>query len=221
VEKSREKSFMPLPLGHNISFIGASNCGKSTTIGKFILERNYLFSHQITHIYYFFSVWQDIFTELESTLKEKITFIEGFPSKEDLENYEKESILILDDILGGEMDNPNLLYLVTVLTHHRSYITMLVLHNMFPRGKNSKSISLNCQFFVLFNAKRDMSQISVFAKQAFPKQYNFFMSAYFQATNKTYGYLLVDLSMTTEKKYALRTSIFKDDDMVIYLPDGH
>jgi hypothetical protein len=214
-----EKTFVPFTIGNTMCFIGSSNCGKSYTIAKFLNNRKWLFHHEVGHIYYFYSIWQDIYEELENNLKENVTFIEGFPQRHELESYEKRSILVFDDVLGEQMDNPDLLHLVTVLTHHRSYFSMLVLHNLFPKGKFSKTVSLNCHYFCLFNAKRDQSQISVFGKQAFVHHYNYFMSAYVQSTTPIFGYLIVDLSPSIDKKFALRTSIFRDDDLILFLPD--
>lgn len=51
-----------------------------------------------------------------------------------------------------------------------------------------------------------------------PRSLGYFMDSYDKATQKNYGYLLLDLCPDTNKKYRLKTNVFPGDDLTIYLP---
>ena len=75
---------------------------------------------------------------------------------------------------------------------HRSASVILLLQNMFPKGKLNTDISRNAQYMVLFRSSSDRKQIGIIAERMFDKNRTTFMSAYTKETEKPYGYLLVD-----------------------------
>jgi hypothetical protein len=44
------------------------------------------------------------------------------------------------------------------------------------------------------------------------------MDSYDRATSAPYGYLLIDLSPNGDKKFQLRTNIFKGEDLIVFTP---
>ncbi len=91
--------------------------------------------------------------------------------------------------------------------------------NLFPKSKNSRTISLNCDYIVLMNNPRDRAQIGFLSRQIFPKNSKYLIEAYEDSTEtKQFGYLFIDLSQTTKSNHRLQTSIFPTDNRVFYLP---
>ena len=76
------------------------------------------------------------------------------------------------------------------------------MHNLFPNHKESRTISLNAQYMVVFMNPRDASQVTHLAKQMYPGRVNFVQEAFKDATNVPYGYLLVDLKQDTPERFA-------------------
>ncbi|KAL3112851.1 hypothetical protein niasHT_019177 [Heterodera trifolii] len=59
--------------------------------------------------------------------------------------------------------------------------------------------------------------------QLFPRQLDFFLDAYRQATARPYGYLLIDMHASSDPSLRLRTNIFKDEQeedegIVVFIP---
>jgi hypothetical protein len=72
-------------------------------------------------------------------------------------------------------------------------------------------MSLNAHYIVLIKNPRDANQVATLARQMYPINSKFMLEAYKIATEKSYGYLLIDLKPDTDEKFRLRTNIFSDD----------
>ena len=75
---------------------------------------------------------------------------------------------------------------------HRNASVILLLQNMFPKGKYKADISRNAQHLALFRSPSDRKQIGISGERMFDKNRVHFMNAYYKETEKPYGYLLVD-----------------------------
>ena len=90
------------------------------------------------------------------------------------------------------------------------------MQNLFPKNKESRTISLNSQYIVVFKNPRDVSQM---AKQMYTGRVKFVQEAIADATSTPYGYILVDLEQDTPEDLRLRTSILRDDAVqYVYMP---
>ena len=79
-----------------------------------------------------------------------------------------------------------------LFTRGRSHLgcsLALMLQNIFPKGTQSRTISINAQCQVLFRNPRDSLQISIFARQLCPHNSRDFLEIYKRATQRPYGYL--------------------------------
>lgn len=76
---------------------------------------------------------------------------------------------------------------------HRIVSVILLLQNMFPKGKFNADISRDAQYMALFRSPSDRKQIGIIAERMFDKNRQRFMAAYYQETDKpNAGYLFVD-----------------------------
>ena len=79
-------------------------------------------------------------------------------------------------------------------------------------------MSLNAHYMVLFKNPRDAVQVATLARQMYPGRSKFLAEAFKDATDKAYGYLLIDLKPDTEEKYRIRTNIFPGERQYVCVP---
>ena len=128
------------------------------------------------------------------TLGNDITFVQGLPElSDDLHeiNPKFHHILVFDDLISRAIESPLLSLLFMQGRHHNASV-ILLLQNMFPKGKFNTNISRNAEYMVLFRSPSDRKQIGIIAERMFDKNRTAFMSAYTKETKKPDGYLLVD-----------------------------
>jgi hypothetical protein len=103
-------------------------------------------------------------------------------------------------------------------SHHQDLSVILIVQNMFHKGKNMRDVSLNANYMILFKNPRDAGQIRCLASQMFPGESKFLVDAYKQATARPHGYLLLDLHPRTSEKLRVLSDILEKEDTAYYLP---
>ena len=127
----------------------------------------------------------------------------------------KVNLLIIDDLMH-EM-NEIMAKLFMKGSHHRNTsVLLLMTQNIFHQNKHSRMVSLNAHYMVLFKNVRDATQITNLAKQMYLGNVKYLTSSYDDATNKHYGYLLIDLKHDTSDLVRLRTDIFPGEIHYVY-----
>ena len=94
--------------------------------------------------------------------------------------------IILDDLMAEATDSSVVSRLFT--QGHRNASVIVLLQNMFPKGKYNTDISRNTQYLALFRSPSDRKQIGIIAERMFEKNKVHFMNAYYKETEKPYGY---------------------------------
>ena len=107
-------------------------------------------------------------------------------------------MLIFDDLVSEAIQSPIVSRLFTQ-GRHRNASIILLLQNMFPKGKFNTDISQNAQYMALFRSPSDRKQISIIAEHMFDTNCQGFMSAYYQEMDKPNGYLFVDNRPDTQE----------------------
>ena len=69
-------------------------------------------------------------------------------------------------------------------------------------------MSLNAHYLVLMKNDRDKQQISILAKQYSPNNSAYIVQAYTNATQKPYGYIILDFKSDTPTTIRVRSNIF-------------
>jgi hypothetical protein len=146
---------------------------------------------------------------LISELHDAVEFIEGIPNVDELLDGRR-TLLIIDDLMS-ETD-VRVTNLFTKGSHHKNVSVAYISQNLYNKGKENRTISLNTHYLVLFKNPRDAAQISHLGRQIFPDRAKYFREAFADATLRSYGYLLVDLRTTTPDELRLRTTIFPDEE---------
>ena len=153
--------------------------------------------------------------ELILELRDAAEFFEGIPNVDDLLDGRR-TLLIIDDLMSETDDRVTNLF--TKGLHHKNVSVVYVSQNLYNKGRENRTISLNTHYLVLFKNPRDAAQISHLGKQIFPERTRYFRDAYADATSRPFGYLLIDLRTTTPDELRLRTDIFPDTaGTIVYL----
>ena len=145
-------------------------------------------------IWWYYSQWQDTYKVMQSSIKKEIRIFRFLPEfKEDLREVDPKfnDVLVFDDIMAQATDSP-LVSLLFTQGQHRNASVILLLRNMFPKGKFNTNISQNARYVALFRSSSDQKQIGIVAERMFDKNRPRFMSAYFQETERAFDYIFVD-----------------------------
>lgn len=215
-----EKALIPFRNPCNIGIFGQTQAGKSRFTRRLLENASSMFTDSLVSMYYCYAEWQPDFEIMENTIA-NINFHAGLPSREEIcswtdAHHVGQKLIVLDDLLTNAMGSNDIEWLMTAGGHHRNITNIIIGQNCFPRAKNSRTISLQFHYLVLFANKRDMSQMSTLGRQMFPKHSASFLDAFRRATEKPYSYLLVDLFPSSDPKYQLRTCIFPDEVTIVY-----
>ncbi|KAI0239191.1 hypothetical protein LSAT2_010069 [Lamellibrachia satsuma] len=112
--------------------------------------------------------------------------------------------------LMAETDG-RLAILFTKKRHHADTSVLYFVLFMFPKNKESRTISKTSQYMVVFKPR-------IMARHMYPGRVKFMQKSFKDATSVPYGYLLIDLKQETREDLRLRTTIFPDDAVrYIYL----
>ena len=103
----------------------------------------------------------------------------------------KNSLLIIDDAMFT-LDSL-LSQMFTKLSHHHKFHVIIIVQNLFPRTKYSRTISLNASTLILFKNTCDVQQIRTLAYQIMPDNATFVLDAYKRSTSNPFSFLVIDL----------------------------
>jgi len=191
---------------------GPTSCGKTSWIKK-LLENsaNYITPPPIK-IVYCYKRWQPLYDDIIKRVS-SVEFIQGIPRDINDDHFLDKNyptLIILDDQMRDSAQSGDICELFTEGSHHRNLSVICLMQNMFFQGKESRTMSLNTQYMVLFKSPRDKQQIAVLARQMYPTRAKYFIERYEKATRVAHGYLFVDLKQSTDENDRLIQDIFND-----------
>ena len=197
---------------------GPSFAGKSELCAKIVRERKTLFQSDIQRIFWF-NTTPNAIPNLTNVLNIEKTYLHD---PEDLEQIVttdsiRNSLLIIDDALFTS--DKLISEIFTKLSHHYGFHVIIIMQNLFPRTKYSRTISLNANTLILFKNARDLLQIRTLAQQLNPSNASFILDAYKRATLLPFTYLVVDLYQDTPEQLRYRGSLFPSaGKYIVYVP---
>ena len=195
----------------SILVAGPSQCGKSQLIKRLILRD--CFTPPMENIIWCYSEWQPMYEELQH----KVRFRDSIVSPQELDpNYNH--LVVIDDFMTSGDDKIQEFFIKG--SHHRNASCIYVVQNLFDKGKNHRTCSLNSHYTVIFKNVRDRGQITHLARQMFPTQIKYFTEAYRDATTNPYGYIMLDCKPQTPDHLRLRTDI-TEPSQTVYVPENY
>ena len=190
---------------------GPTGCGKTTFVARLLWNAPSMINPAPEHVTWYYGEWQSAYENLDIP---NVCLEQGLPTVFDTG---KRNVVVLDDHMA-ETDG-RVTDLFTKKSHHSKTSVIYLVQNLFPKHQESRTISLNAQYMVVFKNPRDASQVTHLAKQMYPGRVKFVQEAFKDATSVPYGYLLVDLKQDTPEDMCLRTTILPDDTVqYVYVP---
>ena len=196
---------------------GPTSCGKTQFVKKIIEEGEHVVNGSAEKIIWLYGEYQPAYMELSSKFPH-ILFIEGIP--ENLNEYidpKFRNLIVIDDLMSETGSDKKVTNLFTKGSHHRNLSVILLLQNLFYNGKESRTISLNAHYIVLFKNPRDNTIVTSLAKQMYPGKIKFLQEAFRDATKLPYHYLFLDLKPYTDEKFRVRTCIMPSETQYAYV----
>lgn len=193
---------------------GPTGCGKTIFVKTFLRYLPEMAHVRFGRILFYYGEWQEAYRALqhEMTTRCKLEFREGLPRPEDYSNDPLcPKLLIIDDLMRESSSCEVIVDLFTKGSHHKNLSVILISQNLFHQGRGQRDISLNANYIVVFKNPRDRAQIRHLARQVYPDDPKFLQEAYYDATSRPHGYLLLDLKQSTPDEYRFRTCIFPND----------
>ena len=192
---------------------GPTGCGKSTFVTRMLHHAATMIDPPPERITWCYGEWKEAYATMDLV---DVRFEEGLPSASMLDST-KRNLIVIDDLMAETDERVTTLFIKK--NHHRNTSVLYLVQNLFPKNKDSRTLSLNSQYMVVFKNPRDASQMSHLARQMYPGCAKFVQEAFKDATSVPYGYLLIDLKQDTPEDLRLRTAIFPDDGVqCVYLP---
>ena len=153
---------MPIKFLANKNTIVFGQTGSGKT--HFMLEviRRKLIHPFPKNIYYMYKVEQGFMKDWNRIEKQKITFIEGL--NPDGMKTSEPSLLVIDDLLLSTNKDVEMFILGS---HHKQISLFYLSQNLFPDCSLFRTMSNNAHYFVIFNNKRNATQIHRIAHQIF------------------------------------------------------
>ena len=195
---------------YSMIVVGPSQCGKTHFVHQLLTHKCIAFPNKKPIlVVWCYNQWQPQYEDIRRDLGSKIRFFQGVPElEEDLREIKtsKHTIFVLDDLMAEAKDSPVVSKLFTQ-GRHRNASVILLLQNMFPKGKYNTDISRNATYKVLFRSPGDRKQIDIMAEQTFAKDRPRFMQAYNRETNRPYGYIVVDNHPRTTSEHQVVANV--------------
>lgn len=215
-----ERSLLPFHSPATAMIVGPTMSGKTSLIYEILKHADGMFQTPPARIVIAYTEYQPLFEEMEKNI-DRLVLHQGLPSKEQIEDWSEgvqHIVLVLDDMMMQVAKSEESLNLFCVTAHHRRVSVFMLAQNLYMPGKFARTISLNCHYVILFRNVRDSRQVLTFGSQVFPLKLKYFKEAYDKATSIPFGYLVVDMSPSTDDNYRLRTRILPNEDTIVYLP---
>lgn len=194
--------------GDRIVLIGSSGSGKSKFISDILKNPSHFINGPVSSIRYCCSN--------KEFIPESIDSIPGVKKYEgvNVEGLENGTVIVLDDL----MQDPNIKSLVNLFiadARHKNITAFFVLHNLFPKSPECRTITLNSTHFVIFRNLRDRLQFSQFSRQLTP-HWKELQNIYENISQEPFIPLVIDLRQTTISPLRFKTNILNKEKFEIY-----
>ena len=193
-----------------VAVYGPSQSGKTNFVLQLLKNANTMFTERVEEIHYCYGAYQKAYDEIrEVEGVNKVVMHDGMPLAKDFVKWsymKKHIVVFFYDLMTELSKDRDMVKFVTVNCSHNGITMIVLLHNIFQPGL--RTLSINTHYVVLFKNKRDTLQVETFGRRVMKDRVKYFFACYRKATEKTYGYLFVDMHPKSDDKYVLRTRIF-------------
>ena len=149
---------------------GASGCGKTTWLERFLKEFKTVTdgaSKYQTLLWFSGTKQPALFQRVRTSFAGTVRFFDSIDKEvyEQVEKQGRNSTIVIDDLMQETSGMAGVGKLFTKGRSHLNCNVILLWQNVFPNGSEARNLSINAHHMVLFKNPRDKSQIRYFAQQ--------------------------------------------------------
>ena len=204
--------------GSVIQVVGPSGCGKTHWVCTLLQHSKLHFQRPVGRIYWLMGSDEGEKGETQKVLQTlnnlKIVpgFVQGWKSLP-----KRGDAIVIDDLYAESTKEQDFNNLFTKVARHRGVTVIFITQNLFHQGGQHRTRNLNVHYLVLFKNPRDCTAIDFIARQAFPNNRQFLLSAYEDATDdRPHGYIFIDFTQKCPEFLRVRSDIFNPKGMTVY-----
>ena len=134
---------------------GPTGCGKTTFVSRILLNSTVLINLPPETLTWCYGEWQPLYATFAAT-QNNINFVQGLPDVT-LFDPKLRNAVVIDDLMNETDDRITKLF--TKKSHHCNTSVIYLVQNLFSKGKENRTISLNAQYMVLFKNPRDATRV--------------------------------------------------------------
>ena len=175
---------------------GPSACGKTVWVKDLLTHKDSPFDK----IFYYYSVWQPLYEEMQAVLGDTITFIEGLPEEAPLFDTALTTCFVFDDLMEEVNKSPWASKLYTAGCHHQNLRVLGLQQRIFT----NRDQRLQCHYLCVFDYVADRGAIEPLARQLCPGKVEEFRQMYRDATAPNHGWFLIDLKKDRDPRLRFR-----------------
>ena len=162
-----DSTLMKHPFNCNVA--GCTQSDNTVWVRKLLENAPKVISSPPQCIVWCYGQWQPMYLAIIATIP-GIEFNEGIPddiAENDFLDVSERSLVVLDDLMAKSGTDNRISGLFTKGSRRNLSVIYFVL-NIFHQGRESRNISFNAHYILLFKSFRDKPQISVLARQVNP-----------------------------------------------------
>jgi hypothetical protein len=185
---------------------GVSQSGKSELVKQLINHRFFQYPEP-SHVYWISKYHDnDIYK-----LPYPITHFDKFDNDW---TPPQNSLCVFDDFGGELQHSEQFTTLFTRGTAHEQFRLFYLTQNLFAKGKENRTQSMNSNYLILMRSLRDSSFIRHLAQQVAPYKSKTFVAIYNDATKEPYSYLICNFRQEQDKRYRFYTNVMSKQPIV-------
>ena len=181
------------------NFSGPSSSGKTELVLRLLENTDNLFYPPPKAVLWAYGEYTDKIADLQ---RKGYHVHQGVPSEELMAKMPRPFIYVLDD-LTNDIDQKKLADIFTRNSHHQNFTPIFITQSLFHKAMRVPRA--NSHFIFLLRCPNDGQSVRSLASQLFPRDSAYFYSAFKQATEKNFGYLLISLHPSTRSELRLRS----------------
>lgn len=195
--------------------------GKTFFTRKLLKNMDVMFEDPPKKVIYIYSVWQDIYEEMQNELKDRIVFSQRIPTRNELEQYTERFLVVMDDVQEIIFNSEEVSHFWTKLAHHLGFYCLAIVQNIYFNAKYMRLASINTHVMILLRLSRDLQQVERLGRSLFANSGRFLLDAYLdnmKQSKTAFSYLTIDTSPNCPESTRVRSGIFSDEVTVVYRP---
>ena len=199
---------------------GPTSSGKSYFVAKLLQQARSRIEPPPQRVLWFFKRWQKLYDVIKATVYPRVDFIRDIPldlEKDSFIDPNVRNLIVLDDLMSTLSKDPRINDLFTEGSHHRNLSVIAINQNLYYSKDPTQR--RNCHYMVLFKNPVDKQPTMTLARQMHPENPGILLRHFDRATDRPYGYLLIDLKPTTPDHLRLKSNVF--DENVDHVHNTH